>query len=269
VAASQTNSEIHALNSVVSKVISGLQEEVHLVRSELRMVRTIIEDYRKESLEREKIVADNQQLSTQKYEDLTNKLINILGSTELLSCHLPGNSHGSIPTHTAAPPDVGNSIATAMTPVQFDTTNQFNPQSIATLASASNRQSNIPILRATGVSALDQLLPSNRPHIPLLEKQFPATFREVYDEYQRLNLYQYERNGSKSAFSSQQQSLFSKRYRAMKLVRTLAAQYKPPKSILEVITLLDNELQSSPLTMTNFLNRKYDMYSDHKKRKRE
>jgi hypothetical protein len=119
------------------------------------------------------------------------------------------------------------------------------------------------------VTAIDQLLPSNRPLIPILEKQFPSTFREIYDEYQLKNLYRFERNGSKNSFSTQQQSLFSKRYRAMRLVRSFAAKFKPPKAILEVITILDNELRSSPLTMTNFFNKKYDMYSDHKKRKRE
>jgi hypothetical protein len=53
---------------------------------------------------------------------------------------------------------------------------------------ASDTNSNIPLLRAVGVTALDALVPCNRPHIPILEKQFPASLQEIYDEYQRLNL---------------------------------------------------------------------------------
>jgi hypothetical protein len=266
----------------VSKVISGLQEEVHLVRSELRMVRSIIEDHRKESIDREKKRDMEHQLSTQRYEDFASKLLTILGSSERLSGHIPGNIYGTIPTgpfddnslpsrntNNIAPLNVDNNytISPNNQPTPYDSTNQFHPESIIT--GTSNTQSNISLLRATGVTALDQLLPSNRPLIPILEKQFPSSFREIYDEYQQKNLYRFEKNGSKNSFSTQQQSLFSKRYRAMRLVRSVAAKYKPPKAILEVITILDNDLRTSPLTMTNFLNKNYDIYCDHKKRKRE
>jgi hypothetical protein len=264
----------------VSKVISGLQEEVHLVRSELRMVCSIIEDHRKESIDREKTRDIEHQLSTQRYEDLSTKLLTILGSSDRLSGHIPGNIYGNFPTRptddnsqpsrntTNVPPltvDNHFTIPPNNQPIPYDSTNQFHPEAIVTRNS--NTQSNIPILRATDVTALDQLLPSNHPLIPILEKQFPSSFREIYDEYQQKNLYRFEKNGSKNAFSTQQQSLFSKRYRAMRLVRPVAAKYKPPKAILEVITILDNDLRTSPLTMTNFLNRNYDIYCDHKKLK--
>jgi hypothetical protein len=263
------------LNTAVSQVVSGLQEEIHLLRNELRMVRTVVDEHKISNLDNEKKRNEEQQLIVQRYEDFTSKLLNILGSSERLSNHVPGNMNGSVPTLNGVIPNIqATPIAVRTTPLAnnqplpYETNNQLNTQLITTLTGGPDTQSNIPLLRAVGVTALDALVPCNRPHIPILEKQFPATFREIYDEYQRLNLYRFEKCGSKSSFTSQQQSLFQKRYRAMRVIRTIAGKHKPPKSLLEIVTNLDEELKVSHLTMTNFLNQKYDLHGDHKKRKR-
>jgi hypothetical protein len=275
VASNRTNTQIESLNTAVSQVVSGLQEEIHLLRSELRMVRTVVDEHKKSSLENEKQRNEEQQLFAHRYEDFTTKLLTILGSSERLSNHVPWNVNGSVLPANVAYPITPATALTARTtqiannqPIPFETNNRLNTQIIPTLTGASNTESNIPLLRAVGVTAFDALVPCNRPHIPILEKQFPCTFREIYDEYQRLNLYRFEKCGSKSSFTSQQQSLFQKRYRAMRIIRTLAGKHKPPKPLLEIVTNLDEELRVSNLTMTNFLNQKYDLHGDHKKRKR-
>jgi hypothetical protein len=53
----------------------------------------------KESLEMKKIRDQEQQLSTQRYEDFTYKLLIILVYSERLSDHIPCNIHRSVPTH--------------------------------------------------------------------------------------------------------------------------------------------------------------------------
>jgi hypothetical protein len=117
VAASRTTTQIGALNSAVSQVISDLQEGAHLVHSELRMVctivedhikgslgmvRTIVEDHIKGSLEREKIRDQEQQLVNQRYEDFSSKLLNILGLSDRICNHIHGNINGSNPTYLEA-----------------------------------------------------------------------------------------------------------------------------------------------------------------------
>lgn len=254
-------------------MISGLQEEVHSVRAELRLLRTMFEEYKKETMEGYKKSNDAQQLSQQRFEDLSTKMVNILGSSERFADHIPGNMNGRSNNVTQQPTEnvTIEKITTQMVtndnrhvPAPFDNTNRFDPQLIPT----TNTDSNIPVLRAIGYNALDQLVPSNRPHIPILEKQFPPTFIAIYEEYQRLNLYQFERNGSKNKFSTQQQSLFAKRYRAMKLIRIISQEYRPPLSIMDTITLLDNELKAYPHSMSRFLQEKYRIHGNFTNRNR-
>jgi hypothetical protein len=274
VASTRTNTQIDALNTAVSQVVSGLQEEIHLLRSELRMVRTVVDEHKKCNLDNKKRDEEHQ-LFAHRYEDFTTQLLTILGSSERLSNHVPGNMNGSVPIL-----NVGNqntqATATSVTttqlansqPLPYEPNNRLNTQLIPTLTGASDTQSNIPLLRAVGVTALDALVPCNRPHIPALEKQFPATFREIYDEYQRLNLYRFKNWGQKVPFPHNNNLSFKKRYRAMRVIRTLAGKYKPPKPLLEIVTNLDEELRVSHITMTNFPNQKYDLHGDHRKQKR-
>jgi hypothetical protein len=117
------------------------------------MVRSIIEDHRKEIIDREKNRDMEHQLSIQRYKDFSTKLLTILGSSDGLSNHIPGNFHGTDQTHNAdinfigngndntqqtintpnlTLPIVNNNVAIRVNnqPTPYDRTNQFNPDTI-------------------------------------------------------------------------------------------------------------------------------------------
>ena len=241
----------------------------------------MIEEHKKETLDIYKKFDSTQQHSNERYEDLTNKVLNILCSEDRLSNHLPGNiGRPLVPQLTndenvTRLPRTSNNTASEQVvgflnneSLPCDPVNQFNPELIPNVIGQSNTNTNIPVLRAIGVTAIDRLLPSNRPHVPIITKKFPESFVELYEEYYRLGLSNFEAHGSKRGWSVQQQNLFSKRQRAIQVYRILQGKYRPPKSQLEVATILDQQLKVSHLTITNFLKQLYNEHVDVRKRKR-
>jgi hypothetical protein len=121
---------------------------------------------------------------------------------------------------------------------------------------------------ATGVAAALNLnayqVMRTSPRVPSMSQNFPDSWILLFQEWQLNRLCDFEKKGTKGNWSNDQQQRYAKRFRAMKVLKTMAGNKKPLKQMAE--DLESARIQQNSMSMTNHIEMLYKKYLSYKPR---